>query len=241
MDCSTVSISACSLTVWSAAVRSRRMSARRNGHHVRREPIKSFVVVLFVFVSLLLTRSSTVRADFGVPLAPVKPLNANAADDTGDDARVSLATDGRGHWVAAWFTEVFAGTIDNDGDILVARSIDNGKNWSSPVALNSDAAVDLRLDTAPRIATDGQGHWVAVWEGADLFQDFDVLVARSGDNGTSWSPPARINTAGDNSADHNPQVATDGQGHWVAVWTSTGFAGADSDLVVARSVDNGAN
>ena len=199
----------------------------------------------FVLVpcALLIANSTPARADLGVAISAVQPLNANAATDIGDDFRVSLATDRSGHWVATWATEFVDGSsIDNDGDILVARSIDNGQNWSNPIPLNTDAAVDLRFDGSPRIATDGQGHWVAVWEAADLFQDFEIMVARSGDNGASWTAPVRLNTnVGDSAADHNPQVAADGQGHWVAVWSSSGFAGTDSDLLFARSVDNGAN
>lgn len=59
-------------------------------------------------------------------------------------------------------------------------------------------------------------------------------------------PPAALNTnaATDAGADEEPQVTTDGAGNWVAVWQSEdslgGAIGADYDILVSRSVDNGA-
>jgi len=181
------------------------------------------------------------------------PLNNNAATDTGSDMFPDVCTDRKGNWVAVWqSTNPLSGEMTTDYDIHVARSIDNGANWSNPIALNTNAATDAGSDGSPRIATDGLGHWVAVWGsddtlGGTINSDFDILVARSVDNGASWSAPKPLNTnaATDTGFDHGAVVSTDGQGHWVCAWHSDDTLGgtidSDYDILVARSVDNGEN
>jgi hypothetical protein len=184
-------------------------------------------------------------------IAPA-PLNSNAAmyapGDLGD-FRPQVATDGHGNWVAVWQSfENVGGTIGTDSDILVARSTDNGATWTASVALNSNAGSDSAHDSYPQVTTDGNGIWVAVWDSAILApgSDEDILVARSEDNGATWTSPAPVNTnaATDSGRDESPQVTTDGSGNWVAVWYSYdslgGTIGTDSDILVARSTDNGA-
>ena len=121
----------------------------------------------------------------------------------------------------------------------------------SPFAtLNSNSVTDTNRDAVPRIATDAQGHWVAVWVSQNnlfggITRDADIHVARSSDNGVTWSFPELLNLNGvdDGATDDVPQITTDGLGHWVAVWQSSanlnGTAGTDGDIFVARSSDNG--
>ena len=124
--------------------------------------------------------------------------------------------------------------------------------WSAPAALNTNATTDTGLDGfifgPPQVTTDGAGSWVAVWMsqenlGGTIGTDNDILVARSTDNGATWSAPAALNTNAttDAEADNFPQVTTDSAGNWVAVWTSFenvgGTIGTDDDILVARSTD----
>ena len=176
-------------------------------------------------------------------------LNTNATTDSGDDFSPEIATDGLGNWVVVWRSdENLGGTAGTDDDLFVSRSTDNGAAWTPPSFLNTDATTDVETDSSPDITTDGLGHWVAVWrssEGAIIGADQDIYFARSGDNGANWSAPATLNTNadGDAGADLFPQVATDGLGNWVTVWVSTedlgDVAGADPDVFVARSANNG--
>ena len=71
-------------------------------------------------------------------------------------------------------------------------------------------------DVEPRVTTDGGGNWVAVWAsndslGGTIGGDRDIFVARSADNGATWTAPAALNTnaAVDVQFDDAPQVATD--------------------------------
>jgi len=181
-------------------------------------------------------------------------LNTNAATDSGSDYIPEVTTDGGGNWVAVWFsTDSLGGTIGTDWDILVARSTDNGATWTAPAALNTNAGTDSGCDEDPQVTTDGAGNWLAVWTsseanvGAGIGWDKDILMARSTDNGATWTAPAALNTnaATDSGGDHYPQVTTDGAGNWLAVWFSYdslgGTIGTDTDILVSRSTDSGAN
>jgi hypothetical protein len=189
--------------------------------------------------------------DNGATWTAPQPVNTNAATDVGDDVDPRIATDGRGHWVAVWASnENLGGVVDTEGDLLVARSADNGATWTSPEALNNNAAGDAGIDERPRLAADAQGAWVVVWEsyedlGEDNETDRDILVARSADNGLTWTPPAVLNTNATNDADDDKiaEITTDGQGNWVTVWEREkdlgGNQGSEGDILVALSSDNG--
>jgi len=198
---------------------------------------------------ILVARSTDNGATWTAPV----PLNTNAGTDSGHDRSPKVTTDGAGRWVAVWDSgENLGGTIGTDCDILVARSTDNGATWTAPAALNTNAGSDSGSDYCPHVATDGAGKWVAAWYssdtlGATIGTDNDILVARSTDNGATWTAPAALNSnaGSDSGHDYTPQVTTDGLGHWVAVWWSDddlgGTIGSDRDVLVARSTDNGAN
>jgi len=120
--------------------------------------------------------------------------------------------------------------------------------WTYPQPLNSNAAVDgTRQDYYPSLAADDLGTWVAVWASRDLNDpsgplgaDMDILSSRSVDNGATWSLPAAVDAAAatDDLHDSSPDVYSDRNGHWIAVWNSWDQgANSDQDLLVAASTD----
>src|SRR5207249_4238249 len=129
-----------------------------------------------------------------------------------------IYTDGKGQWILAWFsTEASDATLGDDFDILISRSHDNGANWSAPVWLNTNAAVDSGSDINIRLATDERDNWIAVWSSSEptlgggeggVFGEYDILTARSSDNGLTWSTPADLNTNAmtDKGYDMNPRI-----------------------------------
>ena len=166
-------------------------------------------------------------------------LNTHATTDSGfdRDEQPQVATDGAGNWVAVWCHGDFF-----NYDILASHSTDNGQTWTAPRLLSNAPAL------SPQVATDGAGNWVAVWNSYDqgtIGTDNDIFVSRSTDNGQTWTAPAALNTnaAIDSGRDDVPQVTTDGAGNWVAVWWSDdtlgGTIGADTDILISRSTDNG--
>lgn len=120
----------------------------------------------------------------------------------------------------------------------------------APVTLNTNATTDSGTDTAPTLVTDGNGIWIAAWESDDTLSatigsDFDIVFARSTDNGNTWSSPAPLNSnaATDSGTDGSPAIACDGLGNWIAVWWSNdtlgGTIGSDRDVLFAQSSDDG--
>ncbi len=166
------------------------------------------------------------------------PLNRDALTDGADDDDrwPRIATDGQGTWIAAWW--LFTPTRT---DVQVSRSTDGGSHWTNPISLSSHGP-----DRFPEVSNDGGSNWVMVWfggPGAPSEADYDIWMSRSADGGTTWSAPATLNNnaAVDVGHDSFPDVATDGRGNWLAVWSSTdplgGTIGTDSDILVARSTE----
>ena len=172
-------------------------------------------------------------------------LNTDAASDSSDDLDVRFATDGESTWLAVWQA---SGALGSDADVFFARSTNGGATWSAPAPLDAGAAVDTGEDTDPAIASDGAGIWVAVWSSTEPLAgsgiDADIVFARSADDGLTWSSPAPLDTgaAADLGVDDEPQIASDGAGNWIAMWTSEDVTPApypDEDIRVARSTDGG--
>jgi len=209
---------------------------------------RAFSGSIGVDIDILIVSST----DDGTSWAGQTWLNTNAGSDSQNDVLPVVETDGQGIWVAAWKTyDSLGGTIGTEGDILVARSTDDGLTWSTPAPLNTNAATDVGNDLRPQLVTDMQGVWIAVWYSYDpldgtIGNDGDIFVSRSTDDGVTWTGPVALNTnaAGDEGNDFRPELATDGQGAWVAIWRSIDSLGdtigTDSDIIVARSTDDGA-
>jgi len=192
----------------------------------------------------ILVSRSTDGATWSAPAL----LNSKGMGGGGNDFQPALKTDNAGTWVAVWQSREIAG----DADVSVARSTDDGVTWQTQELLNTNGDSDVGDDSAPTVATDGSGTWVAAWESNENLNgeadgDVDLFVARSTDNAASWSAPTLLNTNGmaDVGQDFSPMVAADPTtGTWVAVWRSfedlNGVAGTDEDIFIARSSDAGA-
>ncbi|MCH7908202.1 MAG: exo-alpha-sialidase, partial [Candidatus Hydrogenedentes bacterium] len=210
---------------------------------------KGVLATLALSICLVLLPAQAM-AQFVVP-SPTFPVHSNATSDTGGDLFAQLATDGMNNWVAVWeSTENLGGTIGTDSDILVALSSDNGVTWGAPAVLNTNATTDAGSDFDVHIETDGVGLWIAVWEsnddlGATIGSDVDILFSFSDDNGATWSAVAALNAnaESDTGGDFVPMTVSAGAGVWVSFWESDDDLGVtiglDTDILVARSTDNG--
>ncbi|MEZ6084407.1 MAG: exo-alpha-sialidase [Phycisphaerae bacterium] len=128
--------------------------------------------------------------------------------------------------------------------------LDSVVNRTTPMALNTSAYTDAGSDFEPKLATDGAGNWIAVWQstvnlGGTIGSDSDIFYARSIDNGFTWSAPAPLNSRADVDItdDFDVQLTTDGAGTWIAVWESSdtldGAIASGFDILYSRSTDNG--
>jgi hypothetical protein len=124
--------------------------------------------------------------------------------------------------------------------LALGSTVFGADRWSAATPLNSDAAIDHRMDQGnPELAADDAGHRIAMWTARDLVAPDPsvsyVFFACSDDWGATWTPPARLdpNAGPDDYDSADPHIATDNNGTWIAVWTT--FSG----LKVSRSTDSG--
>lgn len=189
-------------------------------------------------VDILYSVSTNNGSSWSAPSA----LNSNAFSDSGDDDVPQLTTDGSGNWIAVWNSnDSLSGTISTDHDILYSLSTNNGTTWSAPTALNSNASTDSGDDTTPQLSTDSSGAWIAVWQSNEDLNsaglDVDVFLARSSNNGATWSQPELLNSDADSDSnpDEVPQLSTDSNGNWIATWDK--FYGVEYSVSANDGVD----
>ncbi|MCP4594002.1 MAG: exo-alpha-sialidase [bacterium] len=188
------------------------------------------------------SRSGDSGASWTAPAA----LNTDAGTDGVYDIEGTIATDGAGQWIAAWYREISGGL---DRDIMFARSTDNGASWSSPAPLNTNWATDTGDDSRPRLVTNALGDWLVVWLSKDnlgipmLGTDRDVFYAKSCDDGASWTPPAVLNGnayTDFSKHDWSHDVALGLDGRVLVAWYTDdslgGTIGSDRDLLFSTSV-----
>jgi hypothetical protein len=104
--------------------------------------------------------------------------------------------------------------------------------FSTPRPVNNDAAFDGVLDGQPMVAGDGNGVWVVAWLRQAGHLASMVMVARSEDDGQTWSDPIRIDSGA--AQYYPPRLSPADNGVWLAAWPLAGAPAA-----VAKSVDNG--
>ena len=131
--------------------------------------------------------------------------------------------------------------VGHDG--VIRRSLDGGLTWGPDFQ-----ALGSVPDTV-RMVTDEAGTWILVADQglAGNGGDREIVFVRSVDDGATWSAQAAINddaaTDQDDLSrdpeDRYPDIATDGQGVWVAVWRKDVDVPNDR-ILVSRSIDNGA-
>jgi len=112
----------------------------------------------------------------------------------------------------------------------------------------------IELDTITysqaSIATDGAGTWIVIWGTTDpayaAAGELVLVSMRSTDDARTWSTPTLLH-ADASTAAVSPRVeislATDRQGTWVVVWSSSNSLGdtigTDRDILFSRSTDDG--
>lgn len=183
----------------------------------------------------------------GTTWTAIAALNDYATTDgaTINDYFPDAASDGKGNWVVVWQAQ----NIKGPGQFLaVARSSNNGVSWATAKLLSNSAMTTTGLGVIPRIATDGNGTWIATAYSDNITSpstggDFEILSWRSTDNGATWTGPTPINTTATSDAttanDSYMDIQSNGHGTWICAWNSTYFTASDVDAVFARSTDNG--
>jgi Neuraminidase (sialidase) len=193
--------------------------------------------------------------DNGASWSAPATIHADANIDSGADVRPQIRYSVTDRWICVYgTTDDKGGTIGSDLDLMIVTSTSgSGAAWNTQAVLNDNAAIDSGEDRRPWIETDNNGNWIIVWDstepsiGAGIGADSDILYITSSNDGTTWTSPAALNSnaGSDTGDDITPRIITDDGGNWVVVWESTEASvgsgiGADSDILISRSTDNGA-
>jgi len=174
----------------------------------------------------------SVSTDGGATWGSPATINDDAGSDADIDEDVILVADRAGTWIAIWETDEEAGDLD----IHFARSTDDGQTWSPAQPLTAPNAA---VDENPTLAAAGSGTWVAAWESEEDGNP-DIHFARSTDGRVNWSTAAPLNSnAGGAVDDEDRQIATDGNGVWLAAWVIDDLT--NTDIGFARSATDGAS
>jgi len=182
---------------------------------------------------ILFSRSTNNGATWSTPTF----LNSAAPTSNASDGDPIIVSGGPDLFIVSWFSNANIGS-GVDFDVHYARSKDGGGSWSEEDALNPDSDTDVnKFDQLPALASDGQGNWVALWLGAGEDSVYEVLAARSTNDGKTWKDQQSIGLGSG-----QPRIAYDGAGNFVAVWhlyDPENELVDDNDIVVSFTSDLG--
>jgi len=155
--------------------------------------------------------------------------------------RVAASEDGGSTWRTEWISRNDWGisasiAVGPDGAVNVAwrayepdairfsRSTDHGRTWSPTVEIHRMANLPLVLPNTsyrafalPTLAARPDGMLLAIFPDAGEHGDSDVFLARSRDDGATWTL-ARLNADGTRTAQFLPTLAAAPDGRVVAAW-----------------------
>jgi hypothetical protein len=108
---------------------------------------------------------------------------------------------------------------------IVGTSDDGGTSFGGQRTISQAYGAE---QSRSRIATDGDGNWIAVWDSNDdpydaaVGGDQDIVFAVSIDNGEHWNQTDAVDFRDARSDlgqnDGWAEIATDGAGRWIAAW-----------------------
>lgn len=184
---------------------------------------------------LLVARSNNNGASWGQPAT----LLSYGAGDTVRHGIQRLDSDGNGTWIAVgdvtdWDLTGSFPLPKSDSDIFIIRSEDNGKTWTAPFVVNSNASNPALNDGIGSLTNDKLGNWMLTWTTGNTQisdPDTDLSACFSTDNGLTWTSKVTINTNSreDGGDDAFTGVKTDGLGNWVVAWSSNNILPDNTD------------
>ncbi len=184
-----------------------------------------------------------VSTDKGVTWSAPALVNGYGTSDTTLDDNPMIDANGD-NWFIAWHSRRQPnGTDGSDYDLYGIYSDDAGITWSTPTALNPDAATDSDSDYlgVVTINADGKG---ALAYSAGNDGDLDIYAIITSDHGQTWSSPVVVNS--DNASDtamhdYPTSVIVTDQAIVVAWEGVTPTTGSDTEAVVSYSTNNGSS
>ncbi|MBI3623688.1 hypothetical protein HY212_06450 [Candidatus Pacearchaeota archaeon] len=164
---------------------------------------------------IIFAKSTDGGATFGTP--------ANISDNSGDSSYPKITAYGNDIYVTWSFT-----VTNKDYDILFTKSSDGGATFGIPVNISNN----LGDSGIPQMSVSGNDVYVT-WENNGL-GNFEVFVAKSTDNGNTFTSP--VNISKDTSPSGAPQIIASGKNVIVSWMDKTS---GNYDAFVTKSSDSG--
>lgn len=151
--------------------------------------------------------------------------------------RMIITSEDPSHIYILWQEIIFSGG-SHGGDILFARSLDGGKTFSGPLNLSNSLGGDGKGRLTRRswhngsldLAMDRRGDLYAAW----TEYDGDLWFSRSGDQGKSFTKPARIAGGAEARPARGPSLAAGADGVVYLAWTVGEDEAANIHLAISR-------
>jgi BNR repeat protein len=135
-----------------------------------------------------------------------------------------------GHLIVVYYDS--PAHVSPQGRISLVKSVDGGRTWSSPIV-----AIDSPLDDRdPSVVQTDQGTLLLSYFSVGPAGASQVFVARSGDEGATWSVPATVQTALAAQATSAKIIQLEGGALLIPVY---GGALGHARSAVVRSIDDG--
>ncbi|MBN2427636.1 MAG: hypothetical protein JXK94_04810 [Deltaproteobacteria bacterium] len=157
---------------------------------------------------------------------------------SGTSTEPQVAARGTNQYVQVWVQE-------DSTTYRVYVSFYSGVSWGTPVSIGSIAKVSGGI-SSPQIVADASGDVVVVWMQGPFFTE--SIYANHYDSGSGiWGGAELLEASADAAED--PQVAADGSGNFIAIWTQSDgaiyrlyasrFASATGNWTPSGAIDAG--
>jgi hypothetical protein len=130
---------------------------------------------------------------------------------------------------------VVSAIASEPGDLMVWRSIDGGRTWSAPMAINDTP--QAAREGLHAMVGDAEGHMAAAWLDDRGGKGKRLYGAFSGDAGRTWSRNVLLYESPDGTICQccDPSLAVTGRGEFAVMWRNA--LGGSRDLYTLRLKD----
>ncbi len=127
---------------------------------------------------------------------------------------------------------VWQDDTSGDFDIMSAASADNGSTFNEPINVSNNDGLSL----SPRLAVFENNLYI-VWQD-DTSGNFDILLAASTDNGSTFSEP--VNVSNNDGTSTEPMLAVSSTGANIyTIWSDNEIDSSNNEIYLSTSTDNG--